>query len=759
VSANIAVAKIIHTLADHPIRCLAAAQQIEGHLWTRNGTSVAGMAMNCSSSPLCRSFRDLDLLLVQLSAAGMSCGLGARRVFSLLLSRFSMDGYLCDPERRTQVSAGPTGSSFGSPTSTWVNPPRLHDPDHAVILAESFFSTLCILVTELPAPPPTSSTDDASLRRSIRRELLHALAADPRSHSEAMSAASCGISRREETEGTSGNGGTGGLFRNAFSSVLREIGKQKNQNTSRAASGPPTFELQAKFCAEYDPTFFHLRRKEHQHAMEVVARLRKQKWGDKEVLETHCLPLVCVPPKAHPRFLPSRLLLHLDMMDAALRRSLLFALTNGSWLPPSEPSPNDDETIVHSNSEIGGITTSIASTLGSADVPMMTFNHRAFQAQSSPMPTSQRRPGGDRMPFSKEVVAASSVSFLEVLQLLTLQVHTLEECALLHRTLPDLDDEARSLSSGLSVNSYLGRLVRVPESLVDIWALRPHPDGPLFSNGSGENRGSILGLLIALYEHRGEHQNLLNTDGVETDDGHGGARSLASSGLKWLLRFVSALVDGAPSVGAAVKSATTGMPVRAPQSAVPKSGDHVSGAWTIDDQVKSTIRGMLRDLPDLWPKPRALSPSPDMISVKSKDARKAHQKRVMEMMRKKQADFAATIAPTDGPADTERAEKASESDLCIICRCDDADGENNGPLGYLGHVQRSRMLQIRAVGDSSAGKAESPKLINMYRVVGHMGCQVRLLLSLFFQCNAACYSLSYPIFCSCGSQMQWIQKP
>ena len=66
----------------------------------------------------------------------------------------------------------------------------------------------------------------------------------------------------------------------------------------------------------------------------------------------------------------------------------------------------------------------------------------------------------------------------------------------------------------------------------------------------------------------------------------------------------------------------------------------------------------------------------------------------------------------------------NEADLCIICRCDDADGENNGPLGYLGHVQRSRMLQMRAVGEWSGQDAPSPKLVNMYRVVGHMGCQV-----------------------------------
>ena len=730
VSANIAVAKIIHSLADHPIRCLAAAQQIERHLWARNGNSVAGMAMNYSSSPLCRSFRDLDLLLVQLSAAGMSCGLGARRIFSLLLSRFSMDGYLCDPERRSQIgAAGSTGQiSFGSPTSMWVNPPRLQDADHAVILAESFFSTVCVLVTELPAPPPTSSTDDSSLRRSIRRELIHALAAEPRSHSEAMSAASCGISRREETEGTSGNGGTGGLFRNAFASVLREIGKQKSQSTSRAASGPPTFELKAEYCDEYDPTFFHLRRQEHQHAMDVVARLRRKKWGDKEVLETHCLPLVCVPPKAHPRFLPCRLLLHLDSMDAALRRSLLFAMTNGSWLPPSEPaSASSEEAASPGDSEIGGVTTAVASSPGSADVPMTTFNRRTVQSVNSGV-TLLKRPGTPApTPFSGEVVAASSVSFLEVLQLLTLQAHTLEECASLHRTLPDLDDEARSLSSRLSINTYLGRLVRVPESLADVWALRPHPGGPLVSNGSGENRGSILGLLIALYEHRGEHRSILNADGgdyTQADDGHGGARSLASSGLKWLLRFVSALVDGAPSVGAAVRSATTGKPVQARSFSMPITGDHGSGVWTIDDQVMSTIRGMLKDLADLWPKHRAQSPSTEKSNAKSKEARKAAQLRVMEMMKKKQAAFAATIAPTDTPSEGESADQ--ESDLCIICRCDDADGENNGPLGYLGHVQRSRMLQMRAVGESLGQEEESDlKLANMYRVVGHMGCQLR----------------------------------
>lgn len=735
VSANIAVAKVLHSLADHPIRCLAAAQQIERHLWARNGTSVAGMAMNYSSAPLCRSFRDLDLLLVQLSAAGMTCGLGARRVFTLLLNRFSMDGYLCDPERRVH---GVAASPSNGPSAIWVNPPRLQDPDHAIVLAEAFFSTLCVLVTELPSPPQTSPDDDVFLRQSIRRELLHALAAEPRTHSEAMTAASCGISRREESEGSSG--GSGGLFRQAFTGVLNEIGRRKNQSSSRASSGPPAYELRAEHSDEYDPTFFHLRRQEHQHAMDVVARLRKQKWGaDKEKLETHCLPVVCAPPRAHPRFLPCRLLLHLDAMDASIRRALLFALTNGSWLPPAAPmqqSPDSDtaSSSMATESESSPVTTSISSVTGEAEVPITIFNRRHLQSRSSSGTFPRRTPGNtEPVTFSHEVVASSSVSFLEVLQLLTLQAHTLEECALLHRLCPDLDAESRSLSSGLSINAYLGRLVREPESLVGVWALLPYPDGPLQSSGSGARRGSILGLLIALYEHREDHGAILDSQGEfgPGEEDHGGARHLASSGLKWLLRFVHALVNGAPSVGEAMKSATIGVQVHSP------TGYHVN-TGTIDEDVRKAISGMLCNLHSLWPKAREKNPSGDKSSDKGKEAGKAAQQRALEMMKKRQNMFLSTISPTDMPS-AGNDEEENETDLCIICRCDDSDGDNNGPLGYLGHVQRSRMTQMRSTREWASRDEGKPGLVNTYRVVGHMGCQVsKRSAKVFmpFHCNS-----------------------
>jgi hypothetical protein len=723
VSANIAVAKVIHSLADHPMRCLATAQQVERHLWARNGTTIAGMAVNYSTTPLCRSFRDLDLLLVQLSASGMSCGLGARRIFSMMLSRFSMDGYLCDPERRVSTAPGGTASSLPS-IFTWVNPPRLQDPDHAVILTESFFATVCVLVTELPAPPPTSPTDDTSLRQNIRRELLHALVAEPRSHSEAMTAALGGISRREESDGSLGGGSGASMFSEAFAAVLKDIGKQKAHNMSRASSGPPAFELKPEVCEEYDPTFFHLKRQEHQHALDVISRLRKQKLEKMKVnVEAYALPLVCPPPKAHPRFIACRLLLHLDMMDAAIRRSLLFALTNGSWLPPSEPIQIGDSE-VYAAPPADGVISGLSSSgpPASVDVPMTAYSRRLLQAQLSG--TSFPRRSSEAAPFSREVVAASSVSFLEVLQLLTLQIHTLEECALLHRSLRDLDDESRLLSSGLSINSYLGRLIKVPESLVDVWALRPYPNGPLQSHGSGEKRGSILGLLIALYEHRTDHGAILDAGrGDPSDEGHGGARALASSALQWTLRFVHALVEGAQRVGDATKSATSGVRIRTLTLSTSDTGSAAS--WTIDEDVRKVVSGMLSNLQDLWPMNRAKSVSPEKTSVKSKEAGKAAQIRIMEAMKRKQESFAASIRPSDDLTGSKTEDRES-SDLCIICRCDDVDGENNGPLGYLGHVQRSRVVQMRAGLEAQVRTGVQLALSQSYRVVGHMGCQVRV---------------------------------
>jgi len=704
-SALLASTKVVHSLCDHPLRCIAASQQIDHHMWAKNGGSVAGMALNYGSVPLCRSLRDLDLTMVQMSASGFNVGLGARRVFSLLTNRFSMDGYLCDPDRR---------NSFGR--VGWVKPPRMQEMEHAELLAESFFTTLCVIVSDLPAPPPTSLNDNSVLRQNLRRELLHALAVEPRSHSEAMSAASAAVSRRDESDGgIVGSGGGASSFRAVFTEVLQSIGQQRKQG-SRSSSGPPMFELKPEGSHEYDPSYYHLRKTEHQHAMDNIARLRRQKLeasaSSKGMASIMVLPLVAKPPQAHPRFMSSRLLLHLPSMYAAIRRYLMYALFNGSWLPPSQPEPEDMTITVDGAGDVAVLANPGSGLVGAN----RTEAYRRAVSSASNRSSLSTNVGAPH--FSPETVAASSKSFLEVLHILTLQVHTLEECSSLFKALPFLDHEHKVLSSGIDINSYLGQLVAVPNSLINVWALQCAPYGPLPSEGSGENRGSVLGLLIALYEHR-DNAKSTGVGQKSANDDHGGARVLSADGLKWLLRFVSALVEGAENVTAACQSATSGIPV-----------DSISFAEACDihPEIRAPVKEMLANLPGLWPSEEAES-SVDAASSaaneKSKEAQNAAKARALAKMKKLQSSFAASIATQFNDDSEKKLVDADEENLCIICKCDDADGDN-GPIGYLGHVQRSRVAQLASKSTlRETGNSENLDLNNIYRVVGDKGCQLR----------------------------------
>jgi hypothetical protein len=780
ISSILASVKVIHSLADLPIRCLAAAAQIERHLWTRNGNSVAGMVINYSTAPLCRAFRDLDLCLVQFSAAGFEIGLGSRRVLALLLNRFSMDGYLEDPKFQ---SPGATHSRRAM--GRWRSPPRLQDPEHAPLLAESFFALMCILVTELPPPSPCQIARDASsldstLRLVIRRELLHALATEPKSYSEAFKSISWVYHRDPLKKSGNSSVNLASSIRSIFSSVLRTIAKERP--SSNSSSAPPVFELSASCSNEYDPTFYHLRRIDHQHAMDVVARLRLQKCTDMAASKSNTgapvndvvLPLVPPPPEAHPRFLPARLLLHLPAMDAAIRRKLLYALFGGEWLPP-EPLPQVDESARHNSNLLA------VSSDEDSEEQWNGNNTSTARAPRIAGDLSRRKNRISKHEFGPRTVQSSSVSSLEVIQLLTLQIHTLESMASLHRSVlgDSLDVDSKELSRSLNVNKYLSRLIYVPESLEGIWALDAEI-GPLPSSGSGKCRGSILGVLIALWEHSysnksAESDSETSSDKILGMSSSGGARALASDGLKWILRFVHSLVDGATSVKAAIRSATDGIRI---------SSASATTGWTLSTEVQETVQSMLKNVSRLWPDVPAARietvhvgysenmttdsslsrttglASPDNTGLTNADsssgvspsndfkaklaARKAAQMAAMEKMKKQQAIFAASLATTDDDA-SDAGSKASkrnsavdldaeeEKDVneCIICRCGSQDSDS--PLCFLGHVQRSRVLAMRHLSELSSsdrtfdnGAPTSLHAGEVARVVGDNGCQLRV---------------------------------
>ena len=266
VAVKIATAKVLHSLADHPLRCIAASMQIERHIWPRNGITVLQMAIHYGTLQLCRAFRDLDMTLVQYIAAK-----DPSIILSLILNRFSMEGYLCDLQR----NSGENG--------TWIKPPYLHDSSHAPVLAEAVFTTLCHLVTELPPMPACNEDDTSILERAVKRELVHGLATEAKSYSEASDTALAGVEMRV--------GEVPDHFREVLSRTLKSIAIQKASGGSNSA---PQWSLKPnceEIINEYDPTFWHISRQDHQGAMETIAGLRKTIYGS---IEGAALPLVQV---------------------------------------------------------------------------------------------------------------------------------------------------------------------------------------------------------------------------------------------------------------------------------------------------------------------------------------------------------------------------------------------------------------------------------------------------------------------------------
>ena len=179
----------------------------------------------------------------------------------------------------------------------------------------------------------------------------------------------------------------------------------------------------------------------------------------------------------------------------------------------------------------------------------------------------------------------------------------------------------------------------------------------------------------------------------------------------------------------ACQSATDGVPLRKRKSEDTKKKRTTS--WTIDEHLQSSVQGMLNNLSDLWPSEESANANnkQDKVSEKNREARKAAQLKIMERMKKQQASFAASMAADGNISFGDSTNNVDEeADLCIICRCDDEDGENNGPLGYLGHAQRSRLLQLRSHVECLSS---SNKAANAYRVVGDKGCQVSFYIFAF----------------------------
>lgn len=251
-----------------PLRALAFHGQVMSRLWVRNGSSAGSAAMNYACPPFCKQLRDLDLAAVQIGALVLD----RDELLLTAIKRFSLLEWL-------QLGGGEP-------------PPATVPADSLVHLAEEFFALVIMLVAELPGPP-------GSANRRLRKELVHRLAAGPKTYSD-LSMVASGMFDVPEAE---------------LDQLLHSISEMRES----PGGGANRFHLSPAIIDEYDPTFYHLSRAEHQAADDAVA----DSLGSRGFKGSSSARPVVPPPQAcHPVFEKARLLLGSTVLITACRAVL-----------------------------------------------------------------------------------------------------------------------------------------------------------------------------------------------------------------------------------------------------------------------------------------------------------------------------------------------------------------------------------------------------------------------------------------------------
>lgn len=293
-------------ITDFPLRCLVLNAQVTVGLWRRNGLSIQGQAIHYATPPFCRVFRDLDLGAVQL---GTLLG-GNDMVLNLLVDRFSLRRWALDQPR-----------TAGHERVGWREAGFEETPFEAsdcVSLAEEALLLLILLVTELPRPAGPQHRDAV-----LRRELVHRLACkEGLTHSEVQQVTALA----DGDNGADGGGAFAGDAASSFDSILAGVA------TRRAGSDAARFDLRAECAFEYDGTFFHISRQEHEAALERVLAMRKQAAARGDASGSP-KPCVAAPPPVHADFAAVRLLLFWPQVVTFQHTVLLAAVAKDGTSP------------------------------------------------------------------------------------------------------------------------------------------------------------------------------------------------------------------------------------------------------------------------------------------------------------------------------------------------------------------------------------------------------------------------------------------
>ncbi|KAE9251665.1 hypothetical protein PF004_g2349 [Phytophthora fragariae] len=231
--------------------------QVHSGLWVRNGMSVINHSMNYGEPPFCARFRDLDLLLLQFSFQL----LGVDWVMASIMERFDVE--------------------------EWYEAAQSSDAKEAELMVTECLALLSQLASELP---PKLIDGDAmrSLIPYLRREIVQRLCVGPCAHSDLSKIANEFFLSRENLFPANFSGGP--ILDQILKEVCVEAGFSVASGTgdsSAAGGGKFQYRLKPELYAEYNPTFVHLTRKQHESAHEnwFQHRLRSSKKREQEQVD------------------------------------------------------------------------------------------------------------------------------------------------------------------------------------------------------------------------------------------------------------------------------------------------------------------------------------------------------------------------------------------------------------------------------------------------------------------------------------------
>lgn len=219
--------------------------QVHSGMWVRNGMSVINHSMNYGEPPFCLRFRDLDLLLLQF---GFPL-LGIDWMMASIMERFDVE--------------------------EWYDAENSADVKETELMVSECLTLLAQLASELP--PKISGSDPVrSLVPYLRREIVQRLCVGPCAHSDLSKIANDFFLCRENLFPPNFSGGP------VLDQVLKEVCAPANGDSG--ATSKFQYRLKSELYAEYNPSFVHLTRKQHEFAHEnwFQNRLRCSKQSEQQ---------------------------------------------------------------------------------------------------------------------------------------------------------------------------------------------------------------------------------------------------------------------------------------------------------------------------------------------------------------------------------------------------------------------------------------------------------------------------------------------